>query len=62
MKVTVIAIVIGALGTITKGLLLGLEDIEISGKLETIQANIGQNTEESSVSQTPVRNRQLTLV
>ena len=31
MKVTVIPVVIGALGTITKGLVLGLEDLFILG-------------------------------
>ena len=37
MKVTVIPIVIGALGRITKGLIQGLEDSEIRGRVETIQ-------------------------
>ena len=37
MKVTIVPIVIGALGTITKGLLKGLEDLEIGGRVETIQ-------------------------
>ena len=37
MKVTIVPIVIGALGTITKGLLKGLEDLEIGGRAETIQ-------------------------
>ena len=37
MKVTIIPIVIGALGTITKGLLKGLEDLEVGGQVETIQ-------------------------
>ena len=37
MKVTIVPIVIGALGTITKGLLKGLEDLEIGGREETIQ-------------------------
>ena len=37
MKVTIVAIVIGALGTITKGLLKGLEDLEVGGRVETIQ-------------------------
>ena len=37
MKVAVIPIVIGALGTVTKGLLKGLEDLEIRGRVETIQ-------------------------
>ena len=32
------AIVIGALGTVTKGLVLGLGDLEIRGWAETIQA------------------------
>ena len=36
MKVTVIPIEIGALGTITKGLIQGLEDLEIRGRVETI--------------------------
>ena len=37
MKVTIVLIVIGALGTITKGLLKGLEDLEVGGRVETIQ-------------------------
>ena len=37
MKVTIVPIVIGALGTITKGLLKGLEDLEVGGLVETIQ-------------------------
>ena len=37
MKVTKIPIVIGALGTIPKGLIKGLEDLEIRGQLVTIQ-------------------------
>ena len=37
MKVTVTPIVIGALGTVTKGLGKGLEDLEIRGEVETIQ-------------------------
>ena len=37
MKVTIVPIVIGALGTITKGLLKGLEDLEVGGRVETIQ-------------------------
>ena len=36
-EVIIIIIVIGALGTITKGLLKGLEDMEIGGRVETIQ-------------------------
>ena len=38
MKVMVISIVIGALGTILKGLVKGLEDLEINGQVETIQS------------------------
>ena len=37
MKVTVIPIVIGAFGTVTKGLLKGLEDLEVGGRVENIQ-------------------------
>ena len=37
MKVTIIPIVIGALGTVTKYLVQGLEDLEITGRVETFQ-------------------------
>ena len=37
MKVTIIPIVVGAFGTVTKGLLKGLEDLEVGGRVETIQ-------------------------
>ena len=37
MKATIVPIVIGALGTGTKGLLKGLEDFEVWGRVETIQ-------------------------
>ena len=37
MKVTIIPIVIGAFGTVTKGLLKELEDLEVGGREETIQ-------------------------
>ena len=33
MKVTIIPIVIGALGTVTEGLVKGLEDLEIRGRV-----------------------------
>ena len=36
MQVTIIPIVIGAFGTVTKGLLKGLENLEIGGQVETI--------------------------
>ena len=35
MKVTIILIVIGDLGTVTKGLVQGLEELEITGGVET---------------------------
>ena len=37
MKVTIIPIVIGAIGTVTKGLLKGLEDLESGGGVEKTQ-------------------------
>ena len=36
MKASIIPIVIGAVGTVTKGFAKGLEDLEIRGRLETI--------------------------
>ena len=40
MKVTIIPIVIGAFGTVTKGLLKGLEDLEVGDRVETIQKTV----------------------
>ena len=37
MKVTILPIVIGAFGIVTKGLLKGLEDLEVGGRMETVQ-------------------------
>ncbi len=37
MKVAIVPIVIGALGTITKGFLKGLADLEVGGRVETIE-------------------------
>ena len=37
MKVAVILIVIGALGTVTKGLIKGEEELEIRGRVKTTQ-------------------------
>ena len=37
MRVTIIPIVLGAFGTVTKELLKGLEDLEVGGRVETIQ-------------------------
>ena len=52
-KVTVIPIINGDLGTITKGLVQELEDLEMRVREETIQTiglvKIGQNTEKSPI-------------
>ena len=37
MQVTIIPIVTDAFGTATKGLLKGLKDLEVGGRVETIQ-------------------------
>ena len=37
MTETIIPIVIGAFGTVTKGLLKGLEDLEVGGRVESFQ-------------------------
>ena len=37
MRVPIVPIMIGAFGTVTKGLLMGLEDLEVGGRVETIQ-------------------------
>ena len=39
MKVTIILIVIGAFGTVTKRLLKGMEDMEVGGRVEIIQTS-----------------------
>ena len=76
MKVTIVPIVIGAFGTITKGLLKGLEDLEVGGRVETIQMTASLRTarvlrrvletwgdlRRLAVTQTPVKNHQLTLM
>ena len=69
MQVTIIPIVIGAFGTVTKGLLKGLEDLEVGGRVETIQttallrtARILRRVQERPVTQTPVKNHRLTLM
>ena len=38
MQVTIIPIVIGAIATVTKGLLKGQEELLVGGRVETIQA------------------------
>ena len=73
MKVTVIPIVIGALGKVTKELVKkngGLGTKKTSGNNPNYSiAEIGQNTEKSpgnlrklAVTQTPVKDHQLTLM
>ena len=73
MKVTFIPIVIGALVTVTEGLLKELEDLEIRGRVETIQnyysIQNGQNTEKSpgdlrrlAITQTSVKDHQRQLM
>ena len=61
---TIVPIVISALGTITKGLLKGLEDLEVDYPNDSIAEN-GQNPETSpgdlrrlAVTQIPVKNHQ----
>ena len=60
-------------GTVTKGLLKGLKDLEVGGRVEIIQIiallKNGQNTEKSpgvlrrlAVTQTPVKDHHLTLM
>ena len=40
MKVIIIPIGIGAFGTVSKGLLKGLEDLEGGGQVDTIQSTV----------------------
>ena len=64
MKVTVTLIVIGALGTVTKGLKKGLKNLEMTGR-ENQSYNIveiGQNTEKRLVTLTPVKDHQLMVI
>ena len=72
-KVTAIPFVIGTLCIVTKGLVQGLEDLEITGQVENIQITefikISQypvksprNLRRLTVTQTPVRNEQPKLV
>ena len=44
MKVTIILIVIGTFGTATKRLLKGLEDLQVGGRMETIQTTASLKT------------------
>ena len=40
MKVAIVPIEIGALSTIAKGLSKGLKDLEVGGRVETIQTTV----------------------
>ena len=73
MKVTIIPVVIGAFCTVTKGLLKGLEDLEVGDWVETIQTTAFLKTarilrrvletwRDSNSSETPVKDHQLTLM
>ena len=66
MRVVVIPILIGALGTVNKGLIHELQDLEIKGRVGTIQITELLRTpgdlKKLAVTQTPVINHQLTLV
>ena len=64
MKMSVVPIVIGAFGTVTEGLLKGLEDLEVGRRVETIQMTALLKTARilRRVLETPVKNYQLTLM
>ena len=68
MKVTIVPIVIGAFGTITKGFLKGLGDLEVGGRVETIQMTALLRTAAilrrvlETHTHTPVKNHQLILM
>ena len=70
MKVTVILILIGALGAISKRLVNGQEDLKIrGGHLNYSIIKISQNAEKCpgdlrrlTIAQTPMEDHQLTLV
>ena len=72
MTVTIIPIVIGAFGTPTKGLLKGLEDMEVGESGEHQNYYIIENSQNNekgprdlrrlAVAQTPVKDHQLPLM
>ena len=70
MKVVIIPIIIGALGTVTKGLVEGLGNKRTSGDNPNYSnVEISQNTEKSPgelrrliITQTPVKDHQLKLM
>ena len=70
---TIIPIVIGAFVTLTKGLQKGLEDLEVGGRVETIQTTALLRTarilrrgpgdlRKLAVTQTSVKNHRLLLM
>ena len=61
MKVTVLPIVIGVLGTINKRLVQGLDDLEIARQVETIQTYFLSSARivRLAVSQTPLKIHQV---
>ena len=52
MKVTIVPIVIGAFSTISKWLLKGLEDLEVGGRVETIQMTVMLRTAKALLNRT----------
>ena len=65
MKVTIVPLGIGALVTITKGLLKGLKDLEVGGRVENIEMTALLRTNPGDLRRlavTPVKNYQLTLI
>ena len=50
MKVTGISVVVGALGTVTEGLVQGLEDVEIRWRVETIKTTVKNSSEKHSAN------------
>ena len=64
MKVTIIPIVIGAFGTVTRGLLKGLEDVEVGVRVETIETKALLRAARilRRVLETPVKDHQLKLM
>ena len=69
MKVMIVPIVIGAFGTVTKGLLKGLKDLEVSGQMETallktvrILREESWKIEETCCHSNSCEKRQLTLM
>ena len=62
LKVMIIPIVIGALGTVPKGLVRGLKELEIGGQAKKSIFMINQNTEKSLRVLRKLADTQITLV